>query len=87
MVSAMSVEDFDRAVKSILEQEFTDVLAMGLLPAEPLLWVTAGMRCSLCKAFPTMSATEVQSSLQVLRNECRDTANSLVDLADSGYWN
>lgn len=87
MASAMSVEDFDQAVNSILEQEFTDVLEMGLLPVEALLRVIAGMRCSLCKAFPTMSVTEAQTSLQVLRNECRDTANSIVDLADAGYWN
>ncbi|MEJ2007609.1 MAG: hypothetical protein P8Z30_05520 [Acidobacteriota bacterium] len=87
MEGVMSVEDFDRAVMRILEQEFVGVLDMGLLPEEALLPVVAGMRCSLCKAFPGMSAREIRFHLQSLRQECRDTANSIYALADAGYWN
>lgn len=86
MVCAMSVEEFDRAVMKILEQEFVGVLEMGLLPQEALLRVVAGMRCSLCEAFPDMSEPEAHLHLQSLRQECRDTANSIYQLADAGYW-
>lgn len=87
MVCTKSLEDFDRAVSMILEQEFVGVLELGLLSAESLLPVVAGMRSSLREAYPAMSVTEAELQLQLLRDQCRDTANSIVALADSGYWN
>jgi hypothetical protein len=87
MFCTMSVDDFDQRVKSILVQEFVGVLELGLLSEEALLPVVAGMRSSLCDAFPTMSVAEAEYQLQALRDQCRETANSIVTLADSGYWN
>jgi hypothetical protein len=87
MVGTMSVEDFDQRVKTILIQEFVGVLELGLLSEEALLPVVAGMRSSLCDAFSGMSVAEAEHHLQVLRDQCRETAHSIVALADSGYWN
>lgn len=87
MICTMSVEDFDQRVKTILVQEFVGVLELGLLSEESLLPVVAGMRSSLRDAFPAMSAAEAEFHLQVLRDQCRETANSIVALADSEYWN
>jgi len=87
MFGTMSLEDFDQKVKSILAQEFVDILDLGLLSEEALLPVVTGMRGSLREAFPTMSGAEAEFHLQLLRDQCRDTANSIVALADSGYWN
>jgi hypothetical protein len=87
MFCTMSVEDFDQRVKTILVQEFVGVLEMGLLSEESLLPVVAGMRNSLCDAFPTMSVAEAEFQLQVLRDQCKETANKIVALSDSGHWN
>lgn len=87
MFSTMSVEDFDQRVKSILVQEFVGVLEMGLLSEEALLPVVAGMRSSLCDAFPSMSVAEAEFHLQVLRDQCKETANRIVSLSDSEHWN
>jgi hypothetical protein len=87
MYCTMSVEDFDQRVKSILVQEFIGVLELGLLSEEALLPVVAGMRSSLCEAFPTMSMPEAEFHLQALRDQCRETASSIVALLDAGYWN
>jgi len=87
MICAMSVEDFDQRVKTIMIQEFVGILELGLLSEESLLPVVAGMRSSLCDAFPTMSAAEAEFHLQALRDQCRETADSIVALADSEYWN
>ena len=87
MFDTMSVEDFDQRVKSILVQEFVGVLEMGLLSEEALLPVVSGMRNSLCEAFFSMSTAEAEFHLQGLRDQCREAANSIVALADSGYWN
>ena len=87
MICTMSAEDFDQRVKTIMIQEFVGVLEMGLLSEESLLPVVAGMRSSLCDAFPAMSAAEAEFHLQALRDQCRDTANSIVALADSESWN
>ena len=87
MCCTMSVEDFDQRVKSILVQEFVGILELGLLSEEALLPVVAGMRNSLCEAFPTMSKADAEFHLQALRDQCRETASSIVALADAGYWN
>lgn len=87
MFCTMSLEDFDQKVKTILAQEFVDILDLGLLSEETLLPVVTGMRGSLREAFPSMSASEAEFHLQLLRDQCRDTANSIVAMADSGYWN
>ena len=87
MCCTMSVEDFDERVKSILVQEFVGVLELGLLSEEALLPVVAGMRTSLCEAFPTMSVGEAEFHLQALRDQCRETASSIFTLADAEYWN
>ena len=87
MFDTMSVEDFDQRVKSILVQEFVGVLEMGLLSEEALLPVVSGMRNSLCEAFFSMSTAEAEFHLQGLRDQCREAANSIVALADSGFWN
>jgi hypothetical protein len=87
MFSTMSVEDFDQRVKTILVQEFVGVLEMGLLSEEALLPVVAGMRNSLCDAFPTMSAAEAEFQLQVLRDQCKETANRIVAICDTHHWN
>lgn len=87
MFDTMSVEDFDQRVKTILEQEFIGVLELGLLSEEALQPVVYGMRSSLCEAFSTMSLAEAEFHLQALRDQCRETATSIVALADSGYWN
>jgi hypothetical protein len=87
MFCAMSMEDFDQRVKTILIQEFVNVLEMGLLSEDALLPVAAGMRTSLCDAFPTMSVAEAEFHLQVLRDECRETASKIVSLSDSVHWN
>lgn len=87
MFSAMSVEDFDQRVKTILIQEFVGVLEMGLLSEEALLPVVAGMRSSLCDAFSTMSVAEAEFHLQTLRDQCKETASRIVALSDSEHWN
>ena len=87
MICTMSAEDFDQRVKTIMIQEFVGVLEMGLLSEESLLPVVAGMRSSLCDAFPTMSSAEAEFHLQALRDQCRETASSIVALADSAFWN
>ena len=87
MFCTMSVEDFDKRVKTILAQEFIGILDLGLLSEETLLPVVAGMRTSLRDAFPAMSVAEAEFHLQVLRDQCRETASSIVAMADSGYWN
>ena len=87
MFDTMSVEDFDQRVKTILEQEFVSVLELGLLTEEALLPVVLGMRSSLCDAFSSLSLAEAEFHLQALRDQCRETASSIVALADSGYWN
>jgi hypothetical protein len=87
MFCAMSLEDFDHRVKTILAQEFVGVLELGLLSEDALLPVVAGMRRSLRDAFPNMSVAEAEFHLQFLQDQCRETANSIVALADSGYWN
>lgn len=87
MICTMSVEDFDQRVKTIMIQEFVGVLELGLLSEESLMPVFAGMRSSLCEAFPSMSAAEAELHLQALRDQCRETVNSIVALADSKYWN
>ncbi len=87
MFGTMSVEDFDQRVKTILIREFVGVLELGILSEETLLPVVAGMRSSLCNAFPKMSVAEAEFQLQLLQDQCRETANSIVALADSGHWN
>lgn len=87
MFGTMSVEDFDQRVKTILIQEFVGVLELGILSEEALLPVVAGMRSSLCDAFPKMSVAEAEFQLQLLQDQCRETANRIVALADSGHWN
>lgn len=87
MFGTMSVEDFDQRVKTILIQEFVGVLELGILSEEALLPVVAGMRSSLCDAFPKMSVAEAEFQLRLLQDQCRETANSIVALADSGHWN
>ncbi len=87
MICTMSVDDFDQRVKTILIQEFVGVLELGLLSEESLLPVVAGMRSSLCDAFPAMSTAEAELHLHALRDQCREAANSIVALADSEYWN
>lgn len=87
MFARMSVDDFDQRVKSILVQEFLGILEMGLLSEAALLPVVSGMRNSMCEAFLSMSSAEAEFHLQALRDQCRETANSIVALADSGFWN
>jgi hypothetical protein len=87
MICTMSVEDFDQRVKTIMIQEFVGVLEMGLLSEESLLPVVAGMRSSLCDAFPAMTTAEAEFHLQGLRDQCRETVASIVSLSDSEYWN
>lgn len=87
MFCTMSVEDFDHRVKTILVEEFVGVLEMGLLSEDALLPVVAGMRRSLREAFPNMSVAEAEFHLQLLQDQCREAANSIVTLADAGYWN
>lgn len=87
MSCQMSLNDFDRAVKMILNQEFVGVLEMGLVSEEALFPVMAGMRISLRKAFPAMSETEAELRLEQLQQECRDTADSLFAIAESVRWN
>ena len=86
MPCEMSLNDFDQAVKMILDQEFVGVLEMGLVSEKALFPVMVGMRSSLREAFPAMSGTEAELRLQQLQQECRDTANSIFALADSVYW-
>jgi len=81
------MEDFDQKVKSILVHEFVGVLEMGLLSEEALLPVVAGMRNSLCNAFPNMSVAEAEFQLQTLRDQCKETVSRLVALSDSQHWN
>ncbi len=83
----MSLYDFDRAVKMILNQEFVGVLEMGLVSEEALFPVMAGMRISLRRAFPAMSETEAELRLQQLQEECRDTADSIFAIAEAVRWN
>lgn len=87
MSCGMSLYDFDRAVKMILDQEFVGVLEMGLVSEESLFPVIAGMRSSLRNAFPTMSIAEAELYLQRLQQECRETANSIFAVAEDVYWN
>lgn len=87
MICTMSVEDFDHRVKTILVQEFVGVLELGLLSEDALLPVVAGMRRTLRDAFPGMSVAEAEFHLQLLQDQCRDTANSIVALAESEHWN
>ena len=87
MFCTMSPKDFDQRVKTILVEEFVGVLEMGLLSEESLLPVVAGMRSSLNEAFPGMSKAEAEFHLQQLQDQCRDTANSIVSLADAESWN
>lgn len=87
MFCTMSLEDFDKRVKTILAEEFIGILDLGILAEESLLPVVAGMRNSLRDAFPEMSVAEAEFHLQLLRDQCRETANSIVERADSGYWN
>lgn len=86
MAFEMSLDDFDQEVKMILDQEFLSVLEMGLVSEETLFPVVTGMRSSLRQAFPTMSRMEVEMYLLQLRQECRDTADSILALADITHW-
>lgn len=87
MVCSMSKDDFDNRVKSILAQEFSAVIDVGLLSEETLMPVITRMRTSLHEAFAAMSVAEAEFHLQMLRDQCRETADSIVAMADSGYWN
>lgn len=87
MLCTMSLDDFDKRVKTILAEEFIGMLDLGILSEESLLPVVTGMRNSLRNAFPTMSVAEAEFHLELLRDQCRETANSIVAMADSGYWN
>jgi len=87
MFCSMSMDDFDNRVKTILAQEFSGVIDVGLLSEETLMPVITRMRTSLQQAFAAMSVAEVEFHLQMLRDQCRETADSIVAMADSGYWN
>lgn len=87
MTSGMSVHEFDRAVKSILDQAFGGVLELGLVSEEALFSVMTGMRNSLRKAFPAMSGSEAELHLLQLREQCRDTVDSIFAVAETVYWN
>lgn len=83
----ISLEEFDRAVELIVDQEFVGVLDMGLVSEETLFPLVAGMCSALHEAFPAMSGAEAEFHLRQLRRECRETANSIIALAETEYWN
>ena len=87
MFCTMSKEDFDQRVKTILAREFDEVLDLGLLSEEALRPVITNMRRNLNEAFPNMSIAEAERHLQHLQQECRETASSIVALADARVWN
>lgn len=87
MFCTMSARDFDNRVKNILDEEFTGILCLGILTEESLFPVVAQMQHSLRGAFPEMSMAESEFHLQLLRDQCRKTANSIVATTCSTYQN
>lgn len=82
----MRKDDFDRAVKSIVDQEFRDVMEMGLLIQEDITPAAQGMVSAIHKDFPNMTAQETEYHLRMLREECRKTADKIIKKAEETGW-
>ena len=85
MSCEMSREDFDKAVKKVVDQEFEGPINAGLLTREGLAPIAEGMCETIHRDFPVITAEDAEHHLRLLRKECRETANRIYVMAKRAY--